>query len=219
MPKSFEFDTVRQHCRSLYVRYREKAATAFLMIQDGKNTFAQGKEELGIQSRYIHRGVYCPSPIIENIVTNIKRGKIATKIGNVKNPTNHYIFDTSDHLRISETYFPDESVGTEYIFYEENIVWGFEYENGHLSQLSIEEYNDDRLESYLLIKCFSNATEMDYECYSWNTPASLSVLRYRFLELHPHLDRCQIYRFVREANGSLMWERQEGQGDGLREPI
>ena len=207
MPNNLKFDTVYQHCRDLLLQYKEKAIATYSMIPDDEKFFKQGKEEVGIQSRYLHRGVYCPSPIIEHVVTNIKRGKIATKIGNVKNPTNHYIFDTDNRLRISETYFPNNSVGTEYIFYEENIVWGVEYTDGHLYHLSVEEYDNGCLCGYLLILCDSTGViEMNYECYDYSTHGYLDVSHYRFLESYPHLNRCRSYRFRIAEDGSLIWD-------------
>ena len=79
-------DEVREYCCSLYLKYKEKAYSYYSQIPDDENFFERGRDELGIQSSCLmHRGFYCPSPVIEHIVVNIKRGKIAKKLGNVKN--------------------------------------------------------------------------------------------------------------------------------------
>ena len=205
-----DLNEVRQYCRSLYLEYKAKAYSYYSQIPDDEKFFELGREEFGIQSSCLmHRGFYCPSPVIEHIIVNIKRGKIAKKLGNVKKPTNFYEFDTDGRLRIVDTNYPNGNIGTEYLFYEEDVVLVIQFSKGDLYQLSIEQYDGKRLKSYLLINCLYHAKdnefsgkEMDYECYDYSAPDCLNVLRYHFMGSYPQFDRCSEYSFP--------WDRDRG---------
>ena len=108
-----------------------------------------GHAEFSLGCKYMPRGYYCPSPDIEFVITNMRRGKISQRSKNTSKPSNFYMFDKSGKVYLVETFYPNDAVQTEYILHEDNMVYGFVYDrNGKLEQLSIEEYEQGSLVQY-----------------------------------------------------------------------
>ncbi|MBQ3505016.1 MAG: hypothetical protein IJA75_10005 [Oscillospiraceae bacterium] len=133
-----------------------------------------GKEELGSKSRYLHRGVYCPSPVLDILITNAKRGKVLVRPNARSNITNRYVYDVSGRLLYVDNYIDGKMVSSEYILYQEDNIYGITIgTSGSLICISKEQYTDKRLENYL---CAYYSREdghlcchqLDYERYDYD---------------------------------------------------
>ena len=135
-----------------------------------------GKEEYALGARYLHRGFYCPSPIYDKVVVNARRGRIAKRMTKASRPTNRYEFDLEGKLRISETIYPNGSMKTEFIFYEDDVIFGLTYDRqDYLSMLTVERYSKGRITSYWKVNRDryspnerNQVSSVSYECYRYN---------------------------------------------------
>ena len=171
-----------EKCLQEYDIYTKKGIALFATINDFDSNVAPCKEEFSVQSLYLPRGYYCPSPDIEHIVTNMCRGKIAKHLTKNSKPTNRYLFDTENKLRIAETFYPNCSPKVEYLFYEENTILGFTYNRlGGLQEISVEQHSNGRISSYLwatgmpFYQNQNNISRLIYELYSYRNNASLET--------------------------------------------
>ena len=88
------------------------------------------------------------------------------------------MFDKNGNLRIVQTYYPNDSFDTEYIFSEDNTVCGVTFDSSEqITALSIEEYVHDRLVSYLWCACcsVSGIYWMIYEVYDYEINGCLET--------------------------------------------
>ena len=161
--------------------YLEKAITALPYIDDIYDEIDIDKDLYVINSRYMNRGYFCPSPDLEYIVTNIKRGSIVKRLSQAKNITHRYLFDKDDKMRVCETYFP-KFTRSEYIFHEDNVVYGVVYNSyNRISILSVAKYDGDKIISYM-----ETGLCYDYDISQYYTPGlTYEICHYE----HPgHLD-------------------------------
>ena len=120
------------------------------------------REEYALGSRYMHRGFYCPSPDVEYMITNMKRGKIAKRITSASCPTNRYLFNADNRLYLADTFYPNRTTKTEYIVYEQNIVLGVTFNERGISELSIEEFNRNRCSQYIWAEAHPKGIGYDF---------------------------------------------------------
>lgn len=112
------------------------------------------REEKAVNSRYLHRGYYCPSPLFEVLVTNTRRGKILARQTKNSKITHRYLYDSDDNLYLVENYYNGQCTMCEFILIEENKRYGFTfYNNGELCSISIEMFSNEKLQSYIWISC------------------------------------------------------------------
>lgn len=112
------------------------------------------KEEFAVNSRYIHRGYYCPSPIVEQIMTNARRGKLLKRPTKCSNFTNRYCFDKNHKLYFIENMLNHAVQSREYIMQIDNIRYGFVFNtNDVLGGISVETYCQNKLQSYMWATC------------------------------------------------------------------
>lgn len=144
--------------KNFYYQYKGKThellkiGESFVMSQGvvSHRSIIRGKEELGTNSRNLHRGVYCPSPVLDILITNSKRGKILIRPTEKSNITNRYVYDTSDKLIFIDNFIDDKTVSSEYLIYHDNIIYGITIGmSGRLISVSEEQYSKDRIESYI----------------------------------------------------------------------
>lgn len=193
-----------------------------------------GRAEFALGCHYMPRGFYCPSPDIECIITNMRRGRIAKKPTKSSKPTNFYMFDKEGKLYLVETFFPNDSTQTEYVVHGENMVHGFVYDqNGVITQISIEEYERGRLCNYVWAMCRCDK-EADCE-FNWVINETFRYLSCRRLEtdmcdFQESIDGIHLARrkavFNLDDNGRVILSSRELQmfteysipktGDGLR---
>ncbi|MCM3115723.1 hypothetical protein M3610_10525 [Neobacillus sp. MER 74] len=120
----------------------------------------------------IHRGYYCPSPVLDLIVGGLKRGKLFKRTPDFGRYSYEYCFDANDRLvhvkGVNEFTTPDSNYDEEYLLYDGNIILGVEfrhtgdivavsrctYENNHIvkyewSLCSLPQYADLYIEEYV----------------------------------------------------------------------
>lgn len=178
-----------------------------------------GREEFSLGSRYLHRGFYCPSPDLEYIVTNMRRGKIAKRMTKRTRPTNRYCFDDDGRLKLAETYYPNGSIQKEYIFYVEDTVFGFTTEkNEYISKISIAKYADGKISYYLWAPCHYNRDMgvdypywIVYEKYNYSENSYLETEFYnlRLYGIHEGFGNYNKYRFILDDNGMVIGDSIE----------
>lgn len=134
----------------------EKTKTVYPAIKSYAEDANIGKEVYSLGSRYLHRGYFCPSPDIEQMITNMRRGRIAKRLTKASRPTNRYLFDTNGKMILAETIYPN-CVKKEYIFYEQNHCYGINFDSyGRLTEISIEEFSDGKINNYIWAACSYN---------------------------------------------------------------
>lgn len=140
--------------------YIQKKDRAIVLLRMGERFLADDvaehrsisclRAEFGANSRNLHRGVYCPSPVLDILVRNAKRGKILLRPTERSNITNRYVYDGTGRLSFIDNYLDGKMVSSEYLLYDENIVYGITIGmSGRIVCISEEHYSNSRIESYL----------------------------------------------------------------------
>lgn len=207
MRKSLNHEQIIESCLQIFHKYMKRGLISQAQLD---NTFSNSeirKEEFAIQSRYMHRGFYCPSPDLEYIVGNMRRGKIAERITSVTKLTNRYLFDKAGALIAAETFYPNGSTKIEYIFYEDNIIYGISYnaiDNG--LEVSVEQYADNKIISYLWAGCTYSpykesisGVQMIYETYQYPSDTLLETDFYN-IDIINEDTFCKHYRYRFDLN-------------------
>lgn len=150
MDQSKQYDDILQYCTKLCEEGIAKGVLWKPEIDSMYTDLEVGREEYALRSGIVQRGFYCPSPVREHIITNRRRGRIAKRLTKASRPTNRYLFDQKNRLRIAETFYDNGAEETEYIFYEDNFVYGFVLgRNKKFSKVSIERFLDGKISEYL----------------------------------------------------------------------
>ena len=203
--------------KAFYVHHKSKAHQ---LLQIGKDfidnegvlshrSLPRGKEEFGSNSKYLHRGVYCPSPVLDILISNSKRGKILVRPSNRSHITNRYVYDTSGRLLFLDDYIDDKMVSSEYLIYVENFIYGVTIGmNGKVLSVSEEVYNNGILEDYICAYFAEDTTglycfEMHCEKYYYDQLGLLDwsyyMLYYSWEQLAPSgFIEHKRFRFTRE---------------------
>ncbi len=120
------------------------------------------KKEYARGGECIHRGFYCPSPVLDIIVGNCKRGKLVKKPR--KQPDYEYWFDSHNRLILSKQRYIENSIPPiiELIFYNSNCINSVLYQKN--------EFNSQyKFNISLLTKCvFENELIKSYDCAELN---------------------------------------------------
>ena len=210
MKTSATYETVLNECLQICQKHISKAVRIQPDIDNIYSNLIISKEEFALQSRYLHRGFYCPSPDIEYIVTNMRRGRIAKRVDARTQPTNRYLFDDSGKLRLAETYYPNGAVKREYIFQDKNLVFGFTVDEcDHISEISVAQYADGIILSCLWAHCMyctDNHTytpwRIIYEKYNYDGASHLET---DFYNITPNrFGSYDKYRFHLDAEGKII---------------
>ena len=168
-------------CEKICGKYIPGLRVQKAKIRQEYDQIHESREEYGIGSRYMHRGAYHPSPVTEHYIRNCRRGRIAKRVTKATRPTNRYLFDQEGKLFLVETYIDDNTTTTEYIFHEDNTIYGIKFaywdKYGRYSDgtFSIERYEGGRIVSYLLAgwEDISNSCKLQinirqYETYCYD---------------------------------------------------
>ena len=136
-------------------RYREQyEANIPALIQKARVETAYTEYSTGGKS--LHRGYYCPALVIDMIVGNINRGRLAKK--RPKAPDFQYYFDNTNELRLSE-----DRTCTEVILHEDDREIGLAIDpRSWFYRLSLCDYEQGLLQRYL---SFSVNVESFYVLY------------------------------------------------------
>lgn len=98
---------------------------------------------------FLHRGAYCPSPIIDLVTGNLSRGRILKK-PTARSKINHIFgFNVSGQLIYDQQIYDDVLYATEYVIYIENSIYGVTVDkDGFLLSVSEELYAQEHLKEY-----------------------------------------------------------------------
>ncbi|WP_169007344.1 hypothetical protein [Faecalispora jeddahensis] len=162
-------------------------------------------EEYSTGGELLHRGYYCPSPILDIIVGNSSRGKILKRLTSKSKPTYRYRFDGNNNIII---------INYIHLNCDEIIIRKGELETGiafskdfGIHTLSECNYCDSQITSYIYCLYDSSknsVVEYRKENYSYSEEGLEAVDIFKFLnsKSSPILQHDQ-YHFQHDENGYL----------------
>lgn len=162
----------QKNCQRFQAECDRLAAIAYSLLEQ-KDLLKEScdmntvRREFASQSRYLHRGFYCPSPVLDKIIGNAKRGRILKRITSASKPTHEYGFDVSGRLLWCTSFDKGSVMSTEYLIYDEGAVYGITFNTYGIEAITEEIYEDGKLVRYLHCLCtaFDNVVEcMELEC-------------------------------------------------------
>lgn len=116
----------------------------------------------------IHRGVYCPSPILDIVIGNTHRGRLLKRVAATSNISHRFYFNTEGKLLFSESISGNNVFATEYIIERTDFRYGItinaDYE---LDAISEEQYSDQKLVRYSYLNVYPDVD--DYFCANLHT--------------------------------------------------
>lgn len=135
------------------------------------------KTEYAVNSRYLHRGFYCPSPVFSFVLSNSRKGKVVMKPTKQSQITHLYNYNADGEIYYIEYYLGDVITGREYIVWEKNTKYGYVFDNsGRLGGVSVEIYKDGLCREYMWAHCYNASLTEDewqadfvhYESYKYS---------------------------------------------------
>lgn len=97
----------------------------------------------------IHRGVYCPSPVLDLVVGNLHRGNLIKRSPQKSKASHCYGFDENHRLKYIELLQDGNLSATEYIIDKENRRYGFTINlNCKLAAVSEEIFEQGKIMRY-----------------------------------------------------------------------
>lgn len=174
----------------------------YLKCPSNKQIF---RTEFGSRSD-LHRGFYCPSPVYDIFVGNVKRGRLLKRLSRQTKNYYTYSFDSSGRLVSAENHINGNTV-QEHIFYIDSDTYGIILDQwNHIFQLAREVYADGQLVSYiraLFAYCDGsyNLLSLTKEHYTYT---SEDLYQCVFTQYSPSAKLCQqtLYEFLHE-NGVI----------------
>ena len=154
----------------------------------------------------IHRGVYCPSPILDLLIGGLSRGRILKRVTAASKITHKYFFDKYGQLLYVESMIMDG--GIEYLVREGDTLWGVSLDcEGSLSAISEETFREGRLQRYTYAEIASDEENADCyrmcsEEYSYDEQGLFSCLRTEYIPMCNEISKINLYTFERQ-NGYL----------------
>lgn len=138
----------RELFEKMYNRYKDKIDFYFKLAE--KNVV---KKEYSRGGECIHRGFYCPSPLLDTIVGNCNRGKLLQRIN--KMPDYEYWFNSDNKLILvkkANDFGNRVLYNIELIYYYPNSTESMIYSNKdnmiYIDQLTRCTYEDNKIQSY-----------------------------------------------------------------------
>ncbi|MEW9669863.1 hypothetical protein [Ammoniphilus sp. 3BR4] len=119
----------------------------------------------------LHRGYYCPSPVLDLIVGNAKRGRLLKRKPDFGKYSYEYGFDMENRLirvrGVNEFTTPDSRYDEEYLIYNKNIVIGLGFDNmGQINTVSRCTYDNGNIVKYEYCVCgLQEYADLYYEDY------------------------------------------------------
>ena len=141
----------------------------------------------------LHRGFYCPSPVVDVVIGNTHRGKILKRITSRSKPSHEYGFNANGQL-LWCVYGPKHpNARVEYLVYEGNTIYGITFDScGHPDIITEEVYHDRKLTSYMYGLCVYTKrdiclSELTCEYYDYDEAGLCSFQNHRiaFLPKNP----------------------------------
>lgn len=162
------------------------------------------REEYAVGGEILHRGYYCPSPILDIVVGNGNRGKLLKRLTSRSHPTYIYRFNKDDRLIIVE----NQNGIKEIILRDGSIETGIEFSK-RCEILSLTEciYSGSQIQSYSHCLYDSNTKISDnyhLENYKYSMDGLESADLFRFSNFrNKPLIRHDKYLFQHDEEGFL----------------
>ena len=163
------------------------------------------REELAAGAdSYLHRGTYCPSPVIDLLVGNYHRGRILKRPSSRSRISHRYLFDDKGLymvLRYSAKN-PNYVGAVEYLLHEGGLVVGITLsDHGEICMLSEERYDGETLTDYFCVACRNCGKEYAFvrgerESYIYDEEGILECTSSHFES--GYYETIHRYRFIRE---------------------
>ncbi len=166
----------------------------------------------------IHRGVYCPSPVIDLIVGNVKRGKLLQRVTAKSKITHQYGFDVAHRLVCCKSVSKGDVIFTEYLIHQDQAVYAVTLDaHGAITAVSEERYCRNRLMKYTYAQYLpyeSALTCVDYRSEEYTYDGDdLCACDVRTFHPFARTHSREVYRFL-HADGCLSgYTVEEYQGD------
>jgi hypothetical protein len=177
--------------------------------------------EYSTGGKTIHRGYYCPSPVLDIIVGGCNRGKLLKRLTSKSKPTYKYGFNDQNQLIISNYIHLNLN---EIIIHKKNSTTGIVFSKDFgINTISECVYHDGRIASYICCLYFADeksVTEYKKEEYGYSSNGLEYVDTYTFLNSKdtPILSRDR-YQFMHDSNGYLsQYNVTEYEGEKAKEP-
>lgn len=113
----------------------------------------------------IHRGIYCPSPVLDLTVGKTSRGRIIKRIVNPARVSHRFGLNAEDALLFCESFANGEQISTEYIIRQGEIQYGITVNRaGELAAVSEEVFAQNGIVKYTYINIYPDGDS--YFCAS-----------------------------------------------------
>lgn len=153
-----------------------------------------------------HRGPLCPSPVIEYIVGNVKRGKMLKRVTSASRVTHRYAYDKDGRLLYVEVVSELDGMvyWTEYIMEDNNRRLGFTVDcDGLLCAISEEIYKERVLKRYTYLELLPTSPEplcynMRTEIYYYNHDGIMEMCDW--IQYRPLISGIEKLRFTFQRN-------------------
>ncbi len=120
------------------------------------------KQEVATNST-LHRGYYCPSPIIDLVMGGVTRGKILKRPTKRSHISYRYFFNSESKLAYIQNYGARvDLTATEYIIHDEGCIYGITLLDGVPCAVSEERYERQRIISYTHISFACRKKDEDF---------------------------------------------------------
>jgi hypothetical protein len=101
----------------------------------------------------LHRGYYCPSPVLDLIVGGLKRGKLYKRKPDFGRYSYEFCFDSNNRLilvkGVNEFTTPDSNYNEEYLLYNDDTTSGVEFDHtGDIVAVSRCTYENNKIVKY-----------------------------------------------------------------------
>ena len=145
--------------KEVYLEHRSKVQKLMqigldFILEDGVLYYRSeepGREEFGANSKFLHRGAYCPSPVLDLLITNVKRGKILVRPSSRSKITHRFRYAQDGRLLYVDNFSDEKMVSSEYLQHAGEALYGITIGmSGRLLCVSEERYEKDCLVSYTL---------------------------------------------------------------------
>lgn len=136
-----EYQKDCQHFQSEVVRLTTWANSLLPRIPQLQEEYfaATTRREYASGCKYLHRGFYAPSPVIDQIIVNTKRGKLLKRLTARANPAFEYGFHQDGRLLWCRQLENRQPVSTEFLVYEDHAVYGILLDSRGALQTVTEE--------------------------------------------------------------------------------
>lgn len=121
----------------------------------------------------IHRGYYCPSPVLDLIVGGLKRGKLLKRKPEFGRYSYEHCFDSNNRLilvkGVNEFTTPESNYNEEYLLHKGNIISGVEFDQmGDIVAVSRCTYEKNNIIKYEWSLCrFPQYADLYIEEYAY----------------------------------------------------